>query len=119
MTAWKRDGSCPGCDALAAISDKWKASIVVLLAESESPVRFAALQRALVPISRKILSEVLRELEADRIVDRRAYAEVPPRVEYSLTEHGHALMPILRELHRWRVSLHAEHGLSEERALRE
>lgn len=102
--SWKIDDRCPGVEALAAISDKWKASIVASLGDASEPVRFASLQRKLAPVSRKVLAEALHQLEIDGVVARKAYAEVPPRVEYWLTERGLNLIPILRSLHDWQTS---------------
>lgn len=96
---WQRQGRCPATEALQTISDKWKASIIAILADAQGPVRFSNLQRELQPVSRKALAEALGDLQADGIVDRQAFAEVPPRVEYSLTERGRAFVPILRDLH--------------------
>ena len=65
------------------------------------PVRFRKLQRTVEPITQKELTKRLRELERAGMVDRRVYAEVPPRVEYRLTELGSSLMPALIGLHDW------------------
>ena len=65
------------------------------------PVRFRKLQRAVEPITQKELTKRLRELEQAGMVDRRVYAEVPPRVEYRLTELGSSLVPALVGLHEW------------------
>ncbi|NJK50407.1 winged helix-turn-helix transcriptional regulator [Candidatus Gracilibacteria bacterium] len=65
--------------------------------------RFGELQRALVGITQKMLTEQLRELEADGIIHREVYPQIPPKVEYSLTELGKSLQPILETMHEWGV----------------
>lgn len=65
------------------------------------PVRFARLQRLLGNVSRKVLTAALRGLEADGLVTRTVYPEVPPRVEYAVTEAGLGLVPIVRQLDEW------------------
>ncbi len=87
---------CPVARTAQIISNKWTPLIVRDLARGER--RFSELERSLVGISPKTLSERLKYLEAERIVARRCYAEVPPRVEYSLTEKGRALLPIIETM---------------------
>lgn len=88
---------CPVARTAQIISNKWTPLIVRDLARR--PCRFTELARSLVGISPKTLAERLRALEAERIVTRRPYAEVPPRVEYTLTEKGLALLPIIATMH--------------------
>ena len=64
-------------------------------------MRFGEIKRHIPPVSQKMLTQQLRQLEADGIVHRKVYAEVPPRVEYSLTERGETLKPILEALYAW------------------
>jgi DNA-binding HxlR family transcriptional regulator len=91
--------SC-GVDAVIdVVGGKWKAPILCALHERMH--RFGQLRRALPGISEKVLAEQLRELEADGVVHRRVYDEVPPRVEYSLTEAGAALNELLIPLAEW------------------
>ncbi|MCP9835222.1 helix-turn-helix transcriptional regulator [Cyanobium sp. Aljojuca 7A6] len=78
---------------------RWKLMIVREL--SGDGRRFSALQRSLNRVSYKVLTAQLRELEADGVVWRCVYSEVPPRVEYGLTERGQALLPVLEGLHAW------------------
>ena len=87
---------CPVARTAQIISNKWTPLIVRDLAHGER--RFSELERSLVGISPKTLSERLKYLEAERIVARHCYAEVPPRVEYSLTEKGRALLPIIETM---------------------
>ncbi|MFD5467965.1 winged helix-turn-helix transcriptional regulator [Kitasatospora sp. NPDC127059] len=86
--------------ALDVVSGKWKGLILWEL-DTRGVRRFAELRRALPGVSEKMLTQHLRELEADGLVHREVYAEVPPRVEYSLTEHGHTLNQALRPLGVW------------------
>jgi len=67
----------------------------------DGTLRFGQIKKNIQPISQKMLTQQLRELEADGIVSRRVYAEVPPKVEYSLTSRGETLRPILMELYDW------------------
>ena len=92
--------NCPIQDAIASIADKWK--LLILMELSKSPVlRFKELQRHLGTISQKVLTSALRDLEADGLVSREVFAEVPPRVEYRATAAVHSLLPILDQLNTW------------------
>ena len=94
----------PSCAVEATISiigGRWK---VLILRELLSGVkRFNALHRALHGITQKMLTQQLREMEADGIVHREVYLQVPPKVEYSLTELGQSLEPILAAMHEWGI----------------
>ena len=91
--------ACPVETTLTLISSKWKVLIVRdLLAGTK---RFGELQRSVGNVSQKVLTAQLREMEEDGLVDRKAYPEVPPRVEYSLTELGRSLEPVLSALWNW------------------
>ena len=85
---------------LSLIGGKWKPVILYHLAQ-EKVMRFGELGRSLPEITQRMLTKQLRELEADGLVHREVYKEVPPKVEYSLTELGHELIPIFLELRRW------------------
>lgn len=85
--------------AINIIGGKWKPIILHML--SAGTMRFGELNRNIPPVSQKMLTQQLRELEADGIVKRKVYAEVPPRVEYSLTDRGVTLKPILDDLYAW------------------
>lgn len=92
---------------LAIIGGRWK---VLILQELFSGVkRFGELHRALAGITQKMLTQQLRELERDGIINRMVYAQVPPKVEYSLTEFGMTLRPILETMHEWGVRFEQEH----------
>jgi DNA-binding HxlR family transcriptional regulator len=90
---------CPVEAVVAVIGGKWKTGILYNLLHR--PHRFGELRRALGPITEKMLIQQLRELEAEGVVRRHAFPEIPPRVEYSLTEHGLALRPALEALRAW------------------
>jgi DNA-binding HxlR family transcriptional regulator len=90
---------CPLTAALAAMGGKWKLIIIYWLAES--PRHFLALRELMPSISRKVLTEQLRELTADDIVHRERTGPVPARVVYSLTDYGRSLLPIAESVRRW------------------
>jgi DNA-binding HxlR family transcriptional regulator len=88
--------SCPVCATAEVVCAKWTLLLVRDLAEGRS--RFCELERSLEGISPRTLSLRLRALEEEGIVERRTYPEVPPRVEYQLTEKGEALLPIIESM---------------------
>lgn len=91
--------ACPVATTVALIGSKWKLLIIRnLLAR---PWRFNELRKALEGISQKVLTDSLRSMEADGIITRTVYPEVPPRVEYALTELGESLKPILDSMRAW------------------
>lgn len=90
---------CPLTAALAAIGGKWKLIIVYWLAES--PKHFAALRKVMPGISQKVLTEQLRELVGDGIVERQPKGAIPAPVEYSLTDYGRALLPLVEDIRLW------------------
>src|SRR5258705_9545289 len=92
-------GGCPLTAALAAIGGKWKLIIVYWLAES--PKHFAALKREMSGISQKVLTQQLRELVNDGIVQRQPTGTIPAPVEYSLTEYGQSVVPLVEEVRQW------------------
>jgi len=91
--------TCPSRTSLARIANKWTAMVVIAL--SGGRLRFGDLRAAVEGISGKVLTETLRDLERDGLVERHAYAEVPPRVEYELTALGRTLHAPLQALARW------------------
>lgn len=92
-------GGCPLTAALAAIGGKWKLIILYWLAES--PKHFAALRREMPGISQKVLTQQLRELVGDGIVRRRPKGAVPSPVEYSLTDYGRSVLPLVEGVRLW------------------
>ncbi len=91
--------NCPLSWALSVISGKWKIAIIWLL--RNNALRFNELQKNLPNITQKTLTQQLRELERDGMVSRKVYPEVPPKVEYSLTELGRSIKPALVSMCRW------------------
>jgi DNA-binding HxlR family transcriptional regulator len=90
---------CPLTAALAAIGGKWKLIIVYWLAKS--PKHFAALRRAIPGISQKVLTQQLRELVDDGIVQRQPKGAIPSPVEYSLTDYGQSVLPLVEDIRLW------------------
>ena len=91
--------ACPVETTLMLIGDKWK--VMILRDLMTGTKRFGALRRSIPAISQKMLTQQLRAMEADGLVHREVYAEVPPRVEYSLTETGESLRPVLDAMSVW------------------
>src|SRR6185503_13591438 len=92
-------GGCPLTAALAAIGGKWKLIIVYWLAES--PKHFAGLRQAMSGISQKVLTQQLRELMSDGIVHREPKGVIPAPVEYSLTDYGRTVFPLVETVRVW------------------
>lgn len=92
---------CPVRNVLTRVGDKWSVLVMLALDDGHRPLRFNQIQKAVPDISQKMLTRTLRDLEADGLVARTAYAEVPPRVEYEQTERCHSLMPLIKELIGW------------------
>jgi DNA-binding HxlR family transcriptional regulator len=90
---------CPAEATLDLLGGKWRPMIIYWLLPG--PVRFNELQRRLGSVTHRTLSKTLREMEADGLVTRRDYGEIPPRVDYSLTPHGRSLEPVLRAMEQW------------------
>ena len=91
--------TCPVETTLTLISDKWK--VLILRDLMPGTKRFGELKKSIGQVSQKVLTSQLRQMEASGLVNRKVYAEVPPRVEYSLTELGHSLKPILDAMWVW------------------
>ena len=94
-----KKSDCPVEVTLSLLGDKWK--VLILWELFERTKRFGELSRAISGISQKMLTQQLRQMEKDRLINRKVYAEVPPRVEYSLTDTGESLKPILDAMHKW------------------
>lgn len=92
--------NCPIRNVLSRIGDKWSLLVLFTL-EWNGSQRFKELQRNIPDISQKMLTTTLKTLEADGLVHREAFAEVPPRVEYSLTDKGKSLLPLIDNLLKW------------------
>src|ERR671916_2731868 len=93
------DSSCPVCRTADLVCGKWTLLLVREL--SEGTARFCELERSLAGISPRTLSLRLRALEEEGIVERHTFPEVPPRVEYSLTDKGRALLPLIEDMRRY------------------
>ncbi|GEL67301.1 winged helix-turn-helix transcriptional regulator [Marinilactibacillus psychrotolerans] len=91
---------CEVNESLDILVGKWK-PIILLNLLAESPMRFSELKKAIPKITQKMLTKQLRELESQEIIIRKVYAQVPPRVEYSITKYGKTLQPILDAMHEW------------------
>uniref|UniRef100_UPI00406D25EF winged helix-turn-helix transcriptional regulator n=1 Tax=Chryseomicrobium sp. FSL W7-1435 TaxID=2921704 RepID=UPI00406D25EF len=113
----KRNGTGTIETALDILVGKWKPVILFHLLD-KGTLRFSELNRLVPDVTKKMLTTQLRELEYHDIINRKIYAQIPPKVEYSITEYGKGLMPLLLSMHEWGVT-HLEHldelyGKSEE-----
>ena len=99
QTAKKELPACPVETTLTLIGDKWKVLILRDLLPGKK--RFGELKKSLGKVSQKVLTAQLRDMESNGLVSRKVYPEVPPRVEYSLTELGQSLKPILDAMQQW------------------
>ncbi|MDJ0837351.1 MAG: helix-turn-helix domain-containing protein [Acidobacteriota bacterium] len=97
----KQTSYCPVESTLEVIGGKWKTVILYHLREGKK--RFGELKRVMPLTTQKVLTQQLRELEADGLVSRRVFPEIPPRVEYDLTELGRSLEPVLAAMCAWGV----------------
>jgi DNA-binding HxlR family transcriptional regulator len=97
-----RNIQCPAQATLEVLGGKWKGLILFHL--RNEPKRFNQLKSSIPGVTQRMLAKQLRELEADEIVNRKIYKEIPPKVEYSLTAFGLTLRPILEALHGWGAS---------------
>ncbi|WP_160679610.1 helix-turn-helix domain-containing protein [Clostridium sp. C8-1-8] len=95
-----RYGECPMYYTISILEGKWK-WIILWQIYNHGIVRYSRLKEGLHNIAHKTLSQQLKELEADKIINRKQYNEVPPKVEYSLTERGKSLIPILEMMSKW------------------
>ena len=100
MANWSINSECPIIYTLASVGGKWRWLIIYKLSEN-GILRYGELKRALPPISHKMLSKELKELEAEKLIHREEYHQIPPKVEYSLTEKGKTLLPILDLMSKW------------------
>lgn len=98
-TAAKELPACPVETTLTLISDKWK--VLILRDLMNGTMRFGELKKSIGHVSQKVLTAQLRQMENSGLLTRKVYAEVPPRVEYTLTDLGRSLNPILDALRTW------------------
>ena len=94
------NGNCPVTPVVQMLQGKWKLQVIYELC-IQSPMRFGELKKMLKPITNTMLTNALKELEGDGLVHREQYNEIPPRVEYSLTEKGTDLLPIFYAISQW------------------
>lgn len=90
---------CPVTTTLSVIGGKWKPIILFIIRDEKK--RFGEIKKLISSITQKMLTQQLRELEEDGIINRKVFAVIPPKVEYSITEYGKSLFPILDELALW------------------
>jgi len=95
----KRGGKCPAETTLAVIGGRWK--VLILYQLFQGVKRFSELQRALKGVTQKMLTQQLREMERDGIVQRTVYPQVPPKVEYRLSTLGETLKPVVNAMCKW------------------
>lgn len=107
------DGSCPVRDVLDRIGDKW--SMLMIIALASRPHRFGELHRAIPDISKRMLTQTLRDLEGDGLISRHVFATSPPSVEYRLTPLGTSLLKPLAMLVDWADRHHGEISAARER----
>ena len=103
--------NCPMIKTINVIGGKWKPVILHML--SSGSMRFGQLKKNIPPVSQKMLTQQLRELELDGIVSRTVYPEVPPRVDYALTTLGAGLRPVIETLYQWGEN-YVESGIGNE-----
>ncbi len=94
------ENSCPVTATMKVLGGKWKAILINAIYHT-SPARFGELKRSVKGITQSMLTQQLRELEDDGLISRKIYAEIPPRVEYTLTEFGLTLSPIMQSMADW------------------
>lgn len=103
MIDYKNLPSCPVQTTLEFIADKWKVLIIRDLLTGTK--RFSELKKSLYPVTQKMLTQQLRTMEDDGLINRMVYPVVPPKVEYSLTDLGKSLEPVIEALKEWGLNL--------------
>ena len=101
----EKDIRCSLEYGLEVFGGKWKSRIICVLASKET-LRYSELRKQMVNITDAVLAATLKELIADEMIERKQYSEIPPRVEYSLTEKGKSSVPILQSICRWSGAFH-------------
>ena len=100
--------ACPVETTLMLIGDKWK--VLILRDLMDGTKRFGELKKSIGTVSQKVLTAQLRDMEEKGLLSRKVYAEVPPRVEYTLTETGYSLKPVLDAMSAWGEGYRAKNG---------
>ena len=94
------ENSCPVTATMKVLGGKWKPILINAIYHT-APVRFGELKRSVIGITQSMLTQQLRELEDDGIISRKIYAQIPPKVEYTLTEFGLTLSPVIQTMANW------------------
>lgn len=102
------DPHCPIRNILDRVGEKWSMLVLYTLSNASAPMRYSDICGKISDLSQKMLTVTLRNLEADGLVARHAYAEIPPRVEYNITERGRSLMPHINALIGWALDNFAD-----------
>lgn len=113
MQNFHPNGNCPVRDVLSRLGDKWSMLVLITL-KTNGTMRFNDIHKTIADVSQRMLTVTLRTLEADGLVKRTIYAEVPPRVEYELTPRGMSLIPHIEGLVSW--ALQEMSGIMESRS---
>ena len=100
--------ACPVETTMMLIGDKWK--VLILRDLMHGTMRFGELKKSIGTVSQKVLTTQLRDMEEKGLLNRKVYAEVPPRVEYTLTETGYSLKPVLDAMWAWGADYKARNG---------
>ena len=100
MKNFHANNKCPIRDIISRLGDKWSMLVLVTL-HTNGTMRFGDIHQTIADISQRMLTVTLRTLETDGLISRKVYAEVPPRVEYRLTELGESLMPHVETFVNW------------------
>ncbi len=111
MKTFLHHGFCPIRDAIARLANKWSLLVLTTL-RANGVMRFGQIQKSIGDISQRMLTVTLRSLETDGLVHRKVYPEIPPKVEYELSDSGHKLMPHIEALIGWAVE-----NMSDKRAM--
>lgn len=111
LKAAKDGWHCPAETTLEFLSGKWRPMIIFWL--MGAPLRFNELQRRLGAITHRTLSKTLKEMEADGLVQRKDYCEIPPRVDYALTDRGRSLKPVLQAMEQWALEADQNPGVTQ------
>ena len=100
MKSFHHEGICPVRDVLSRLGDKWSMLVLITL-KANGTMRFSDIAKSIGDVSQRMLTVTLRHLETDGLVERNVFPEVPPRVEYTLTQMGWSLIPHLESLVAW------------------
>lgn len=106
------DIRCPLEYGLAIFGGKWKSRIICVLSVNEN-LRYSELRKEMYNITDAVLASTLKDLMEDGMIDRKSYDEIPPRVEYSLTQKGRSVVPILKSICQWSDIFYKEEGQNE------